>query len=88
MYPILFEIPGLGLPIRSFGVMVVLGFLLASHLVTRWYLDRSDDPERDAPGIQALPLWVMAGVVTICFPINVYPLRGLISQFDLPLMFR
>ena len=63
MHPILLEIPGLGLPIRSFGVMVVLGFLLASHLVTRWYLARSDDPERDAPGIQALPLWVMAGVV-------------------------
>lgn len=63
MYPVLFEIPGLGFPVRSFGVMVVLGFLLASHLVTRWYLERSDDPERDSPGIQALPMWVMGGVV-------------------------
>lgn len=63
MHPILFEIPGLGFPVRSFGVMVLLGFLLGTHLVTRWYLQRSDDPTRDGPGIAALPMWVMLGVV-------------------------
>jgi phosphatidylglycerol:prolipoprotein diacylglycerol transferase len=63
MHPILFEIPGLGLPIRSFGVMVVLGFLLASHLFTRWYFQRTTNGDEDARGIGALPLWVMVGVV-------------------------
>lgn len=63
MHPILFEIPGLGLPVRSFGVMVVLGFLMASHLMTRWYFQRATNGDEDTIGIGALPLWVMGGVV-------------------------
>ncbi|MEM8712898.1 MAG: prolipoprotein diacylglyceryl transferase family protein [Planctomycetota bacterium] len=35
MHPILFEIPGLGFPVRAFGLMVVLGFLLGSYLFGR-----------------------------------------------------
>tara|TARA_R110002072_G_scaffold30140_10_gene94550 strand:- start:1466 stop:2362 length:897 start_codon:yes stop_codon:yes gene_type:complete len=63
MYPILFEIPGLGWPIRSFGVMVVLGFLLGTHLLTRWYQSSTEDPERHSDGLAALPVWVMIGVI-------------------------
>lgn len=63
MHPILFTIPGLDFPIRSFGVMVLLGFVLGTHLLTRWYLARSSDPERDAEGIAALPIWIMVGVI-------------------------
>ena len=63
MHPILFEIPLLGMPIRSFGVMVVLGFLTASHFLTRWYFQRATNGDDDTQGINALPLWVMVGVV-------------------------
>ncbi|MGB0332666.1 MAG: hypothetical protein ACPGPE_12730 [Planctomycetota bacterium] len=32
MFPILFEIPLIGVPLRAFGLMVVLGFLVGTHL--------------------------------------------------------
>ncbi|MEE8467685.1 MAG: prolipoprotein diacylglyceryl transferase family protein [Planctomycetota bacterium] len=63
MYPILFEIPGLGFPVRSFGVMVVLGFLAGSTLLTRLGLRASDDPQRDRRGLDAVPLWGLMGVM-------------------------
>ncbi len=63
MHPILFTIPGVGIPLRSFGLMVVLGFLVGSHFMTRWGTRGSLDPEREGPGYQAIPVWVMIGVV-------------------------
>lgn len=63
MHPILFEIPGLGFPIRSFGVMVVAGFLVASSLLTRLAARWADDPERDAAGFAAMPVWVLVGIL-------------------------
>ena len=35
MLPELFEIPGLGWPIRSYGFMIVIGFLLSTWLASR-----------------------------------------------------
>lgn len=63
MHPILFEIPGLGFPIRSFGVMVVAGFLVASSLLTRLAARYADDPEKEAPGFAALPVWILVGIL-------------------------
>lgn len=63
MYPILFEIPLVGIPLRSFGLMVVLGFLLGSNLMTRWGIAGSLDPEQDGPAYQSIPVWVMVGIV-------------------------
>lgn len=63
MHPILFTIPGVDIPLRSFGLMVVLGFLLGSHFMTRWGTSSSADPEREGLGYQSIPVWVMAGVV-------------------------
>ncbi len=63
MHPILFEIPGLGFPIRSFGLMVALGFLLGSFvmgkLAARWSDDREKDPNRFAN----VTVWVVGGVI-------------------------
>jgi phosphatidylglycerol:prolipoprotein diacylglycerol transferase len=42
--PILFKIPGLNLPIHAYGVMVVVGFILAIMLSTRRAKKRSLDP--------------------------------------------
>lgn len=63
MHPILFEIPVLGFPIRSFGLMVVLGFLLGNYLFGRLGVRYSDHPRRDYPGYAAVPLWILGGIL-------------------------
>lgn len=63
MHPILFTVPGLDFPIRSFGLMVVLGFLLGSHVYAVLGQRYAQDPEREAPGFAAVPLWVLVGVL-------------------------
>lgn len=63
MHPILFEIPGLHLPLRSFGLMVMLGFLAGAHFLTRWGVRGAPDPEKAREGYSALPIWVLLGVV-------------------------
>lgn len=35
MYPELFRIPGIGLPINSYGFMIMVGFLLAAYIAVR-----------------------------------------------------
>src|SRR5688572_6615856 len=35
MFPVLFRIPGLGLPINSYGFMIMIGFLLATYIAVR-----------------------------------------------------
>lgn len=63
MHPILFEIPGLGIPVRSFGLMVVLGFLLGNYLFGRLGMKYALDPQREAPGYAAVPLWILGGIL-------------------------
>ena len=63
MHPILFEIPGLGIPLRSFGLMVMLGFLAGAHFLTRWGVQGSPNPEKAQEGFGALPIWVLLGVI-------------------------
>lgn len=63
MHPILFTIPGIDFPIRSFGLMVVLGFLLGSHVYAVLGQRYAQDPVREAPGFAAVPLWVLVGVL-------------------------
>jgi phosphatidylglycerol:prolipoprotein diacylglycerol transferase len=62
MHPILFEIPG-GFPVRSFGVMVALGFLLGSYLFTRLVARHSTQPEIDVPRYGAVTTWILIGVL-------------------------
>ncbi|MEC8494779.1 MAG: prolipoprotein diacylglyceryl transferase family protein, partial [Planctomycetota bacterium] len=62
MHPILFELPG-GFPLRSFGLMVVLGFLLGSHLYGRLGRRYSADPEATAAGYASVPLWILGGIL-------------------------
>ena len=74
MHPILFEIPGLGFPVRSFGLMVVLGFLLGSFLFGRLgerysTLSRGTGPEAErlrnaeAVGYASVPMWILVGIL-------------------------
>jgi phosphatidylglycerol:prolipoprotein diacylglycerol transferase len=62
MHPILFELPG-GFPVRSFGVMLAAGFLLASWVFSRLVARHSEDPERDVARYAAIPVWVLIGIV-------------------------
>lgn len=63
MHPILFEIPGLGIPLRSFGVMLAAGFLLGSWVYTKLAERYGDDPEHDAARYSAITMWILIGVV-------------------------
>ncbi|HRV81270.1 MAG TPA: prolipoprotein diacylglyceryl transferase, partial [Planctomycetota bacterium] len=61
--PILFEIPGIHFPLRSFGFMVMLGFLVGAHFLTRWGTRGSAQPELAREGYSALPIWVLIGIL-------------------------
>lgn len=63
MHPILFEIPGLGFPVRAFGLMVALGFLLGSFLIGKLAARWSDDPKLDPQRFSSVTIWVVVGVV-------------------------
>ncbi len=63
MHPILFEIPGIGFPVRAFGVLVVAGFLLGTTWFGRQTALYSVDPEAEGPGHAALPIWVLVGIL-------------------------
>lgn len=63
MHPILFEIPGLGFPIRSFGLMVALGFLLGSFVMSKVAARWSDDREKDPVRFANVTVWVVGGVI-------------------------
>lgn len=63
MWPELFTIPFLDAPLRSFGLLVALGFIIGvamgSKLAGRFGADREKDPERFAE----VSWWVLIGVI-------------------------
>lgn len=61
MHPILFEL--FGFPLRSFGLMVVLGYLLGSYLFERLGRRYEPDPEATAAGYASVPLWILLGIL-------------------------
>ncbi len=63
MHPVLFEIPQVGLPVQSFGVMLALGFLLGAHLWSRLAGRFGDDPASDPARVSQLVVWLLVGVV-------------------------
>jgi len=63
MFPELFEVPGLHFPVRSFGLMLALGFLLGSWLYTKLAERFGDDPQHDPARYSAITLWILFGVV-------------------------
>jgi phosphatidylglycerol:prolipoprotein diacylglycerol transferase len=63
MHPILFKIPWLDFPIRSFGVMLATGFLVASWILGRLAGRYGDDPQGDPIRYSRITVWVLVGVV-------------------------
>ncbi len=63
MHPILFEIPGIGFPLRTFGVLLGAGFLVGAWLFSVLIARFSKSPERDVEAYGALPTWVLVGII-------------------------
>ena len=63
MFPILFEIPLIGVPLRAFGLMVVLGFLVGTHLYGKLGDRYAVNREAEAPGFAAVPMWILVGIL-------------------------
>jgi prolipoprotein diacylglyceryltransferase len=63
MHPVLFHVPGLGFPLRTFGALVAGGILLAIWLWGRMLARYGDDPARDPERGSQVALWVVIGVL-------------------------
>jgi phosphatidylglycerol:prolipoprotein diacylglycerol transferase len=63
MHPILFEIPGTGFPLRTFGALLGIGFLVGAWLFSVLIARFSKSPERDVEAYSALPTWVLIGII-------------------------
>ncbi len=63
MRPILFTVPYFDFPITTFGLMVVLGFMAGSHMFAKILLRYTSEPEKWAPRVDAVPMWILAGVI-------------------------
>ncbi len=63
MHPILFTIPGLNFPIRSFGLMLAVGFLVGSWILGRLAARYGDDPKGDPERFSRVTFWILVGVV-------------------------
>jgi phosphatidylglycerol:prolipoprotein diacylglycerol transferase len=63
MHPVLFELPLVGFPIRSFGVTVAAGILLGIWVWGRLSERHGDDPEKDPARVSQVALWVVVGVL-------------------------
>ena len=61
MHPVVFDF--FGLPIRSFGLMVAIAFLVGSHLLTRLAARYGDDPKNDPARYSQVTVWVVIGVI-------------------------
>jgi prolipoprotein diacylglyceryltransferase len=63
LHPVLFEIPGLGLPLRSFGLVVAGGFLVALWLWGKLLARYGDDPANDPARGSQTAMWILIGLL-------------------------
>ena len=63
MHPILFTVPGIDFPVRSFGLMLALGFIVGSWLLGKLAGRYGDDPRNDPARYSQITVWLLVGVV-------------------------
>ena len=63
MHPVLFEIPFIHFPLRSFGVMVAAGFLIGIQIACRLARRFGDDPENDPARFSQAGVAMLIGIM-------------------------
>jgi phosphatidylglycerol:prolipoprotein diacylglycerol transferase len=63
MHPVLFTIPWIDFHVRSFGVLLAIGFLVGSWIFTKLVERRLADPKKDLARYSPLPVWILIGIV-------------------------
>jgi prolipoprotein diacylglyceryltransferase len=63
MHPVLFHVPGLNVPVRTFGALVACGILLGIWLWGRLLARYGDDPAKDPERGSQVALWIVVGVL-------------------------
>lgn len=63
MHPVLFQIPWIGFPIRSFGVLVAAGMFLGIWVWGKLLERHGDDPREDPVRSSQVAIWVVVGVL-------------------------
>jgi prolipoprotein diacylglyceryltransferase len=63
VHPVLFRIPGLDFPVRSFGALVAAGILLGLWLWGRLLARHGDDPKEDPQRASQAALWLVIGIL-------------------------
>lgn len=63
MHPVLFELPLVGWPLRTFGALVACGILLGIWLWGRLLARHGDEPQKDPERGSHVALWIVIGVL-------------------------
>jgi len=63
MHPVLFRIPGLGFPVRTFGALVAAGILLGMWVWGKLLARYGDDPKEDPQRGGQIAVWVVIGII-------------------------
>jgi prolipoprotein diacylglyceryltransferase len=63
MHPVLFRIPGLDFPLRTFGALVACGILFGIWVWGRLLARYGDDPRQDPQRGSQVALWLVVGIL-------------------------
>jgi phosphatidylglycerol:prolipoprotein diacylglycerol transferase len=63
MFPVLFEVPGLGFPVRTFGALVAIGILLGLWVWGKLLARYGKEPEQDPERASKVALWLVIGIL-------------------------
>jgi len=84
MHPVLFHVPLLDFPIRTFGALVAAGILVGIWLWGKALERHGDDPEEDPERASRSALWIVVGVLVGArvFYVSVESLRYLTADLS------
>ena len=84
MHPVLFKLPWIDFPVRTFGALVACGILLGIWVWGRLLARYGDDPARDPERGSQVALWVVVGVLAGArlFYVGVESMRYLTADVD------
>jgi prolipoprotein diacylglyceryltransferase len=63
MHPVLFRVPGLDFPVRTFGALVACGILFGIWVWGRLLARHGDDPKEDPQRGSQVAIWLVVGIL-------------------------